>query len=1390
MKNLFASIRFARTKLSRNTSKSTGDVRRGKSARRTLRNLRNLIVENLHARFALAGDVSAVIDNGYLVLRGDDSANDVKVERVSGNQVRVSGQNNTKINGLDQPALLRVRKGFDLQMKGGDDKLSVIGLNAVGRYEIRMDLGAGNDTLSATNLIAQRIHVLGGAGNDSISVTNSRSRRGSGVGGDAGDDSITLSNLRFGNGSCIDGGTGKNTFSETNTRYGVRSTHLNLDPNAPSEIVNIPPVANNDSASVVVGSNIPISVLANDTDSDGTIDATSVTIVAQPTSGTLSVNATTGVVTYTHTGTAAGSDTFRYKVKDNRGAFSNDATVSLTVTSTPKAPTATADSFSVPKSGSTTFNLSTNDIAGTAALSPSSIVISTQPTSGTVTVGTNGNITYQHNGSNTTSDTFAYTIKDINGLTSTPASVQVTVTAVPTPPTATADSFSVVRNASTTVNLAANDIAGSAAINAGSIVISTQPTHGTVTVGTNGNITYQHNGSNTTSDTFAYTIKDINGLTSTPASVQVTVTAAPTPPTATADSFSVANNGSSTVNLSSNDVAGSASINPNSIVITSQPANGTITVGTNGNVTYQHNGTNTTTDTFAYTIKDINGLTSAAASVQVTISAAVPQAPTAVNDAGSVNEGASVTLSILSNDIPPIGGLDPASIVFVDLPTNGAIVRNANGTVSYTHTGGENTSDVFRYTVKGTNGVVSNVATVSITIAPVNDAPVANNDTAVGLFQGIAIIPILSNDTDIDGNIDVASVTIVSQPQHGTLQINNLNGEVTYTHTGATNASDSFTYRVKDTLGLVSNIATVSITIQTPPNAQNDQLVVAKAGTTTIDVTANDTAPSGTLNKQSIVIRTQPVYGTLTLLGDGQIRYSHDGTNSTADQFTYTIADSNTLLSNTATVSVNIQSSNVGPTANNDQATVGEGGTVNISVLANDTDPDNAIDTASVIIVNTPTNGTASLGVGGVVIYTHDGSNTTVDSFTYRVSDVSGSPSGLATVSISITPSNDPPVAQNDSAIVQSGTPKTINLATNDSDSDDGLDLASIEIVSQPSQGTLSVNTNGTVTYDHNGSTNLVDSFTYRIRDLAGVPSNIATVQLTIERTALPPLTSPDSATVDEGGTVNITVLANDTARDNPINSASVTVVTPPTNGTATVNSSGVIQYIHNGSETTADSFTYRVNDTTGLTSAITTVSLGVVPVNEPPVAVNDSKSIASNIQAIIDLAANDFDVDDGLDLSGIVIGTAPVRGTLTIHNDGTVTYVHDGSESVQDSFTYRIKDKSGALSNEATVSLSIELINQPPVANPDSATMSTPGGQIVIDLAANDNDPDGGLNLGSIVIKTPPTNGTVSVIGDGTIRYTHGGGTSTTDSFTYQIRDFAGLLSNEALVSITIEPF
>ena len=1163
--------------------------------RKIVTTARRLALEKLQARELLAGDVTAAVTNGFLVVRGDDAANELTIERISGDKVRVTGATGTTINGLTQPAILRVRKGYDIATGGGDDKLTVIGLNAVGRYEIRMDLGAGNDVLVASNLLAQRIHAGGGDGNDSITVRNSRSRRGSGVGGGAGDDTMVLENLRFGNGSCIDGGTGKNTVTQTNNRFGVRFTQINTDPNAPSDVVNVAPVANNDSASLAVGATTQINVLSNDTDSTGTIDPKTVVIVTQPTAGTASVNSTTGVVSYTHNGGSARTDSLTYTVKDDKGLVSNVATVSISITET-------------------------------------------------------------------------------------------------TPPTAVADSFSVVKGASATVNLANNDTAGTAAINRGSIVITTQPTNGTVTVGADGNVNYVHNNSSTTSDSFAYTIKDVNGLTSAPASVTVTVTQAPAPPTAVADSFSVVRGASATVNLANNDTAGTAAINRGSIVITAQPANGTVTVGTDGNVNYVHNNSNTTSDSFAYTIKDVNGLVSAAASVSVTITAN-NQAPVAVNDTATVVEGGTATISILANDTAPTGGFDLASIVFTDLPIRGTIVKNADGTVTYTHSGNESTSDTFRYTVKGTNGVVSNEATVSITITPVNDAPVANNDTASVVEGGSVNIPVLSNDSDIEGNIDLTSVVIVSQPANGTVGVNTQTGVVNYVHNGGPSTSDSFTYTFKDNQGVVSNVATVSITIQRKPIANNDSLTVVRGGEETVNLIANDAAPSGTLSPSSIVITTQPANGTITSLGNGQVTYKHNGSNTTSDSFAYTVADSNS----------------------------------NVSVPA--------------------------------------------------------------TVSVTITPVNNPPVTQPDTATVSEGDSVDINVLSNDTVTFDGLDPASVTIVTAPTNGTAIVLSNGSIRYTHSGTESTSDVLFYTVRGNNGLVSSSTRVDITVTAVNDGPLAVNDEANVLEGGTVNIPVLANDTDSDNAIDTATVVIVNSPSNGTAILGVGGVVQYTHDGTETTVDSFTYRVSDVSGKASNLATVSISITPVNDPPVAVNDSATIPSNIAAIVDLAANDFDNDDGLDLASIAIGTQPSHGTLTVQTDGKVSYVHDGSEATSDVFTYRIRDKSGQLSNEATVSLTITLVNQPPIAVPDSATVSAPGGQVVIDVAGNDSDPDGGLNLGSVVIITQPSHGTALNLGNGSIRYTHDGSDATSDSFTYKIRDFAGELSNEATVTITVSP-
>ncbi|MBT8208205.1 MAG: cadherin-like domain-containing protein, partial [Acidimicrobiia bacterium] len=108
---------------------------------------------------------------------------------------------------------------------------------------------------------------------------------------------------------------------------------------------------------------------------------------------------------------------------------------------------------------------------------------------------------------------------------------------------------------------------------------------------------------------------------------------------------------------------------------------------------------------------------------------------------------------------------------------------------------------------------------------------------------------------------------------------------------------------------------------------------------------------------------------------------------------------------------------NTPPTAADDSATTPSGGSVLISVLENDTDPDDGID-ASTVVAGQGSNGSTTVDGDGVVTYTHDGSPTTTDTFAYTVKDMAGQESNSATVTVTITPPNDPPIAGNDSATV------------------------------------------------------------------------------------------------------------------------------------------------------------------------------------------------------------------------------------------------------------------------------------------------------------------------------------------------------------------------------------
>ncbi|MCP5057816.1 MAG: tandem-95 repeat protein, partial [bacterium] len=405
----------------------------------------------------------------------------------------------------------------------------------------------------------------------------------------------------------------------------------------------------------------------------------------------------------------------------------------------------------------------------------------------------------------------------------------------------------------------------------------------------------------------------------------------------------------------------------------------------------------------------------------------------------------------------------------------------------------------------------------------------------------------------------------------------------------------------------------------------------------------------------------------------------HDGSETIGDSFSYTIDDASGATSNVASVTVTVTPQNDAPTAANDSASVNEGASVVIDLSGNDTDPDNALDLSSIVITSAPANGTLVDNGDGTLTYTHDGSETVGDSFSYTIDDVSGTTSNVAAVTLTINPINDSPTAVANAASVDEGASVVIDLAGNDTDPDDGLDLTSIVITSAPANGSLVDNGDGTLTYTHDGSETVGDSFSYTIDDVSGATSNVASVTVTVNPLSDPPTSVNDSATVDEGSSVVVDLAGNDTDPDDALDLTSIVITSAPANGSLVDNGDGTFTYTHDGSETVGDSFSYTIDDVSGATSNVAAVTLTINPINDAPTAVANAASVDEGAAVIINLTGNDTDPDNALDLASIVITSAPANGSLVDNGDGTLTYTHDGSETVGDSFSYTIDDVSGA---------------------------------------------------------------------------------------------------------------
>lgn len=186
--------------------------------------------------------------------------------------------------------------------------------------------------------------------------------------------------------------------------------------------------------------------------------------------------------------------------------------------------------------------------------------------------------------------------------------------------------------------------------------------------------------------------------------------------------------------------------------------------------------------------------------------------------------------------------------------------------------------------------------------------PAAQDDAAVCAVNKTASINVLTNDTAGPGqSLSKTSVSITTMPAHGTASVDAATGLVTYQPAQGYVGSDAFNYTVRDGLGAVSNVATVTVRVQPAPVANNDTSTIQANTSTTINVLANDTSAGGSLDASTLKIVVAPAHGTASITNGGNgVIYTPASGYSGLDTFQYTVSDNLETVSNAATVSIEI----------------------------------------------------------------------------------------------------------------------------------------------------------------------------------------------------------------------------------------------------------------------------------------------------------------------------------------------------------------------------------------------------------------------------------------------------------------------------------------------------
>ncbi len=871
---------------------------------------------------------------------------------------------------------------------------------------------------------------------------------------------------------------------------------------------------------------------------------------------------------------------------------------------------------------------------------------------------------------------------------------------------------------------------------------------GTVKIDSNGAITYTPAKDFYGVDTWSYRAADVNGLVQGTESSQaqiVFVVKQVIDPTAVTDHYQMVAGENATLSVDAaqgvlvNDlnVTASTTVTPKFVGTFDTVKGGSVTIAADGSFVYTPKAGFIGTDMFFYSAEGMGG-SSNIATVAIDVISSTEYRPEAIGDLYSVIKGNTLTVAdagfgVIKNDISKAGLA--LSVVVNDVDNNiytttsqkGATVTlNADGTFTYTPAAGSTFIglDTFTYQVQDSAGNVSDFATVVVNVISQSDvAPVVNTDyysvvTGNTLTQDTGR-NLISNDTTLTGGALVAVAETITSVNGGTVTIN-ADGTFVYTPKAGFVGTDMFGYTVSDGAYSSKGVAVVTVLdlSSIKPIAESDVYVTEvnetltvgdSTATTAQGVLVNDLSPTGLpLTAVPVTDMVTSSGGKVTIYANGSMVYTPKTGFVGMDSFLYQVTDGVWTSEGLVVITVN---NAVLPTANNDIFTTMENTAINpMDVLKNDVSPSgealsiNAVDTTTY-----NTQGTVTINVGDKTLsYTPKTGFVGVDTFAYQITDESGNTS-WAVVTVNVAERIKATTLEDKYSVSCGGilvVDATYGVLSNDVAVDGTL---SVQWNSSPRYGTLTLNADGSFTYEAKAGFTGTDTFYYRAQDTAGNYSINTLVTITVSYqegisandtyhtmvnealTTVDPSDPNYNVKKDQAGVLSNDSYPNGTAQ-NPSGSVvdlEAVLISGPVHGTLVLNADGTFTYTPESGFVGVDNFTYRAKTTQAdgtvlygnLAQATITVIQDCPELIDSTVYWTDWQDTNLFMDNKGHTLVDNWDVPSGEVLSvitdedGSVTYNTKEGGTVTIYSSGVFEYMPAVGFIGRDSFSYQVTD-------------------------------------------------------------------------------------------------------------------